>query len=56
MLIWVLNETSLLRIRVFREIMHFLFYLGKVKNAHIGHILPTSFQVGFLSTNILVAT
>lgn len=56
MLIWVLNETSLLRIRVFREIVHFLFYLGKAKKAHIGHILPTSFQVGFLSTNILVAT
>lgn len=38
----VLNETSLLfRIRVFREIVHFLFYLGKVKNAH-NDILPTS--------------
>lgn len=36
--------------------MHFLFYLGKVKNAHIGQILPIAFQVGFLSTNILVAT
>lgn len=56
MFIWVLNERSLLRIRVFREIVHYLFYLGKVKNAHIGHILPTSFQVGFLITNILVAT
>lgn len=40
-----MDVETLFRIRVFREIAHFLFYLGKVKNTNTGHILPTAFQV-----------